>query len=340
MTTNDPIRKEVSDDRKHIRSLTDRFLEDVRSNTSDYASINYIKASDILEEAGAVNTSSLTGKKQLPNERTGFNTALTGALTATLPMYVAVADKNNEFKLQFIMLVNPSNLTHGKTSAVQATYTRKGFVTQMWGPNQDLLTSTGKTAAFMVDGSGLTNLGRRRSFSYANFLAFLFAYRNNGYQMLDPTRFGTALTRVINVTHGVEIAYDNQVFNGHFNNFTIDEAAERPFLFDYNFEFVCSTLSNDLNEVRGHFIPIGESLFIGQPEENVRLTEEINRENRVLIERFKGIDENEVEPSTGRLSPRPFQGDLSATSEDFDREIAELERQLAELETEEETTGA
>jgi len=321
MTTNYPIRPEVSDDRKHIRSLTDRFLERVRFNTSDYAQLYYILASNILEEAGAVSTSLLTD-----DELTRFNSALTGALTPTLPMYIAVADKSNKIKLQFIMLINPSNMTHGKTSSVQGAYTRKGFITQMWGPNQDLITSTGKTAAFMVDGSGLTNIGRRRSFAYANFLAFVLAYRNNGYQMLDPTRLETDLTRVISVVHGVEIAYDNQVFSGHFNNFTIDEAAERPFLFDYNFEFVCSASFNDLNEVRGHFIPIGKSL--GEPE-NARLTEAINKNNKVLIDRLAiGIDENEVEPGSGRLSHPPFEGDLFST-EPVD--IAEWERRFEAL---------
>lgn len=65
---------------------------------------------------------------------------------------------------------------------------------------------------------------------------------------------------------------------------------------------------------------------------SARLTENINEENEVLIDRLRGIDEGAVDPGTGRLSSPSFEGDLSATSEDYDREIAELERQLTELE--------
>jgi len=115
--------------------------------------------------------------------------------------------------------------------------------------------------------------------------------------------------------HGVEVAYDNQIFTGHFNNFTLDEAADRPFLFDYNFEFVCSTLDDDFNEVRGHFLPIGVSL--GEPEE-AKLLDEIGKTNEVDTSVYKTIDldrlntteEGETDPGTGRLSPPSYEGDL------------------------------
>jgi hypothetical protein len=122
--------------------------------------------------------------------------------------------------------------------------------------SQDLITSTGTTAAFMVEGTGLTAVSRTRSFAYKNFLALLYAYRNNGYNLVDPTALQSGLTRVINTIHGIEMSYDNQIFMGHFNNFTIDEDAAKPFLFNYNFEFVISSLSSDYSEVRGHFAPI------------------------------------------------------------------------------------
>jgi hypothetical protein len=158
-------------------------------------------------------------------------------------------------RISFTLLINPATMNHGKTAAIYPTYTRQGYITQMWGPNQDLLTSTGMTAAFMVDGIGLTAVGRRQSFGLQNFMALFYAYRNNGYQLIDPTTSST-LTRVVNLVHGIEINYDGQIYMGHFNNFTLDENADKPFLFDYNFEFVCSSLSNDYNEIRGHFEPI------------------------------------------------------------------------------------
>lgn len=339
-STSSPIRQEVNDNRRLIRSQSNDFLNSTQFNTSDYAELNYIFASNILEERGAINTAILPPYTGVRQGISAPDSAISGALQPAIPMYISLADKKNK-KLQFMMLINPANMTHGKTSTVSAAYTRKGFVTQMWGPNQDLITSTGKTAAFMVEGSGLTNLARRRSLAYANFLAFVFAYRNNGYLMLDPTKLDAILTRVINVVHGVEIAYDNQIFTGHFNNFTIDEAAERPFLFDYNFEFVCTTLDDNYDEIRGHYLPIGVT-----SEEAVEKTpvllEEIGETSEIDTSVFKTVPidnynqpmDDPTDSETGRLSPSSishFDGDLTG-SVGIDNEIAELERQLALLE--------
>jgi hypothetical protein len=183
---------------------------------------------------------------------------VTGVMPALLPMTIATSDVTGERRVEFTMLVNPANVNHGKTNSTYSSYTRSGWVTQLWGPNQDLLTGTGSSVAFMVEGEGLTSFLRRRSIGFQNFMALMKTYRNNGYMLIDPTKLNT-LTRVISLVHGIEITYDNQVMMGHFNNFTLDENADNPYTFNYNFEFVCSTLSNDYAEVRGHFkqIPVG-----------------------------------------------------------------------------------
>lgn len=178
---------------------------------------------------------------------------LTGVIEATLPMTISVPDFDGH-KIQITLLINPENLNHGKTNHVTAAYTRKGWITQAWGPNQDVLTGNGRTVAFMVDGVGVTTFFRRQSFGYLNFMSLMNAYKNNGYRMLDPTQPRLRdKTRVALLIYGVEITYDNQFMMGHFNNFTLDEAAENPYLFNYNFEFVISTNSEDFNNVRGHF---------------------------------------------------------------------------------------
>lgn len=236
---------ERNTDRPKIRNQVNTFLKGVESNTSDFAKLRVDSTIEILENVGAINTLQLSSP----------NPFITGAITAVLPMEFAIADRNGN-RLEFQMLINPATMNHGKTSTVGTAYTREGYITQVWGTNQPLLTSNGTTAAFMIDGGGLTNVARRRSLAYGNFLSFLYTYRNNGYQFYDPTDLKQQLTRVINVIHGVEMYYDNQTFMGHFNNFTIDESAERPFLFDYNFEFVISSLSGNYNEIRGHFKPI------------------------------------------------------------------------------------
>lgn len=268
----EPIRREYDDDRVIVRKETDKFLENVA--TTGYAQLKFDRASEVLGQAGATFTQGLPGFGDSASV-TQPSPYVTGALTPIIPMKISVADKDG-FRLTFTLLINPSNMNHGKTSSVFTNYTRNGYVTQLWGPNQDLISSTGKTAAFMVEGTGLTNVGRRRSFSYVNFLSLLYAYRNNGYQYLDISSFKDTLTRVINVVHGVEIAYDNHIFMGHFNNFTLDESADRPFLFDYNFEFVVSSLNGEYNEIKGHFAPIKD---VKSNPEVPRILKEVNEDS-------------------------------------------------------------
>lgn len=182
---------------------------------------------------------------------TSLDADLTGAIDPILPMYISIASAYGQ-RIRIMMLINPETMNHGKTNATTFAYTRKGFVTQLWGANQDILTSTGKTAAFMVPGVGITNFFRRRSFAFLNFMALMNAYRNNGYRLLDPTKT-SVFTRVASLVQGVEIDYDGQTFMGHFNTFTLDEDGEHPYLLNYNFEFIISCLNNEYKEVRGHF---------------------------------------------------------------------------------------
>lgn len=192
---------------------------------------------------------------------------------ALLPMTLATCNADGK-RTQFTLLVNPESINHGKTNAVYPNLARSGFISQVWGPNQDLITGNGKTAAFMTAEVGLTNIGSQRSLGFQNFMAFFSTYRNNGYELMDLTAVKGALTRVINVIHGVELSYDGQIFMGHFNNFTIDEAAETPYIINYNFEFVCSTLSDNYNEIRGHFISINDS---DTGEYKARLVSEVGK---------------------------------------------------------------
>jgi len=208
-----------------------------------------------IEEAQNNQYSSISEGFTARSYLTSYDTEpVTGAVRALLPLRITIANKKG-LQNTFTMLVNPENINHGRTHAIYANYTRKGYVTQMWGPNQDLLTGTGKTAAFMSKPEGLTR-NSKVSFAFHNFMALLASYRNNGYIFYDPSEMQEPLTRIINTINGVELEYDNQIFMGHFNNFTIDESSEQPFSLNYSFEFVTSTLSRNYDQVRGHFVPI------------------------------------------------------------------------------------
>ena len=177
--------------------------------------------------------------------------SLTGAYPAILPMQIITLGKNDK-RIEFTMLINPETMNVGKTNSYQSSYTRTGWNLQLWGPNQDTISSTGRTAAFMNPATGLDNFLQNTTFGYLNFMAMIGAYRNNGYKLLDRAGV-SSITRVIDVVTGVQILYDGNFLMGHFNNFTLDEDAEHPFLFNYNFEFIVSALDGSEYEIRGHY---------------------------------------------------------------------------------------
>ena len=180
------------------------------------ATVNNLYSRVILENLSSTDITSLN-----QTEDPGISTAA----IPYLPMTITVPDtKGNE--LSFTMLINPENMNHGKTNATYYNYTRKGYITQLWGPNQDLITATGKSAAFYIEGQGLTDIGQRKSLGFHNFMSLVAAYRNNGYQILDIMNLQSFYIRVINTVPGIRLTYDGQEYLGHFNNFTIDDLAE------------------------------------------------------------------------------------------------------------------
>ena len=222
-----------------------------------------IETDDLLNRAGGSNSyiPMPTGFIPAPGIPDALNEALaredihlTGASNPLLPMTFAIPGKDG-VRAQVTLLINPENMNHGKTNSAQSIYTRGGWIPQLWGPNQDLITATGRSAVFMVSGEGASELLKKYSFAYLNFIALMGAYKNNGYRFNDQTN-PRGRTRVAELIQGVEIYYDGQIFMGHFNNFTLDDTAEAPFIFSYNFEFVCSTVSDEYNYVRGHFLPL------------------------------------------------------------------------------------
>jgi len=175
-------------------------------------------------------------------------------LGAILPMTFTTWNQTTNASMSFQMLVNPENVNWGKTNSIQLQYTRKGFITQLWGPNQEMISAVGRTASFMVKGEGLTSFSKRRSFGFHNFMALMAAYKNNGYELIDPLKLGQS-TRVINRVSSILLTYDGNSVLGHFNNFTMDQDADHPYSMNYNFEFVVSNSSGVYQEIRGHFLP-------------------------------------------------------------------------------------
>lgn len=174
-----------------------------------------------------------------------------------LPMTFTLYSQTRDSATTFMLLLNPTTLNYGSTNAVQALYTRQGYVTQLWGPNLMMLSSTGKSAAFMVASRGLSDYFERQSIGYRNLTALIAAYKNNGYVFIDPVHGSVydRLTRVIQYVEGVKMTYDGNSFLGHFNNFTLDDSAEHPFCIHYSFEFIIDAFAGNDSEIRGHYAP-------------------------------------------------------------------------------------
>jgi hypothetical protein len=216
---------------------------DVRNKTGEY-----------LNNSQGLNSFRLDSRNNLYTGATitGNKKSLTGALEPILPIKVVSIGKANKGTIDFTFLMNPESWNHAKTNSYQSVYTRSGWSVQLWGPNQDTISSNGKTAAMMNPGVGLDSFVRETTFSYLNLLALISAYKTNGYEFYDELS-PNLTTRVISRIRGVHLMYDGQDFMGHFSNFTVDEDDEHPYLFNYNFKFIISSLRGDETEISGHY---------------------------------------------------------------------------------------
>ncbi|MCE5225733.1 MAG: hypothetical protein LLG05_07710 [Porphyromonadaceae bacterium] len=212
-----------------------------------------LQTGDFLRHTQSTTSFHLTPQDQYYTDTT--SSALTEVADPIIPMRIRSIGKTTNFiddPIDFTLLMNPESWNHAKTNAYQTSYTRSGWLVQLWGPNQDTISSNGKTAAMINSGVGLDNFVQQTTFSYLNFISLVSAYKTNGCEFFD--RLAPNLTsRVINRVFGVHIMYDGQEFMGHFSNFTMDEDDEHPYIFNYNFEFIISSLTGDETEIRGHY---------------------------------------------------------------------------------------
>jgi hypothetical protein len=197
----------------------------------------------------------------------GFFVQPTG-ITTELPYITAVTrgidyklfnvsiynQKEDADSISMALLINPSDLTIGQTFMAADAFTRQGWLSTLWGRNQQTLVANLSTAAFYVYGIGLSSFMRNFSLSFKNFVTFVGIFKNNGYYFYKGLQnrdfFNSDPGRVINVLDQVKINYDGVDYLGSFSNLTTDENTEMPFRFAFNFEFIVSGLRGEKAE--GH----------------------------------------------------------------------------------------
>ena len=144
------------------------------------------------------------------------------------------------------LLVNPNTFSVKSQKIVSdANWGRNGPIIEFWGDDQDKISGAGKVAAFYAldanprlgqGGPGLSRGARNVSMAWQNFQSLYLLYRNNAG--LYTSDWGQQDRDILLTTVGsVYLFYDNILYLGCFDSFTVTESDETPFTVEYSFEF-------------------------------------------------------------------------------------------------------
>jgi lysozyme len=144
------------------------------------------------------------------------------------------------------LLVNPKKFgIKSQKIVADGSWTRHGPIIEYWGDDQDKISGSGQVAAFYAldaapglgrGGPGLSRHARNYSLAWQNFQSLYLLYKNNGGMYVQDV--GAHEKDVLLSTVGsVYIFYDNILYIGAFDSFSMAEADTKPFTLEYNFEF-------------------------------------------------------------------------------------------------------
>jgi len=162
-----------------------------------------------------------------------------------------------------VLLVNPSKFTRSYEQTVDTVKVRRGYAVHIWNERPPSISCSGATAAqyaFRSDGEGgLTHFNRLHSASYKNLMSLVSMYRNNGHIFRgapnqDPYNMG-----VPTISMSVFIYYDDKIYIGSFDDFSVTDDGEKPYNMSYSFKFTVryeidlpgSGLDRDFTTVQG-----------------------------------------------------------------------------------------
>ena len=164
--------------------------------------------------------------------------SITGAKLAGKPMVFELDIVESPPSL--ILLINPINLDVKFTPKVVEERVRwmsrskSPYVLQAHHDELDVL-SMGGTSALFYTNQGLTSQDRQQSVGYENIERLVAIYRNNGMNFnRKPNSRGMS---VIDSVGRVVITYDEFIYRGSFDSFSLTETAEKPFNLEFSFDF-------------------------------------------------------------------------------------------------------
>ena len=138
-----------------------------------------------------------------------------------------------------VMYVNPSEFSVSYQHVISdGNRTRDGFTIEHWGLEQPTISASGTIGAAYVSkdlgngkkGGGVTRTLRKGSAAFQEFMSLFNAYKNNSYIFNQDRR--------ISMVGSVKIYYDDFIYTGSFDSFSISEAEDQPHTLEYSFDFV------------------------------------------------------------------------------------------------------
>lgn len=144
-----------------------------------------------------------------------------------------------------ILLVNPQEFRRSHENTVDfGVKTRVGNIVHTWLEQPIKINSSGISAAqyamYADNTGGLTNHNRIFSLSYRNLMSLVLMYKSNG-MVYDLT--GQQLGSIV-LAGSVFIAFDDHVYIGSFDSFTLTDSADKPHNMSYSFTF---TVRHDIH---------------------------------------------------------------------------------------------
>src|SRR5271156_622151 len=187
-------------------------------------------------------------------------------------------------------LVNPAQVVVNRQTLDGQALARSGWQVGVWGEDSFMVSLTGKTAG--QDWSfGTTDKYQRFTESYRNIEQLQVVFENNGYWFEGESQGEGPLAapfsrRIIKMHADVELIVGNFVWQGMFEQLTISQNAEAPFLMDWQLSFIAwkeryrvgspykDMIHNDIK--RGHdygaWLPTAIASQQGQPSASVTVT--------------------------------------------------------------------
>lgn len=136
------------------------------------------------------------------------------------------------------LLVNPQQFAvKGSKIVSDGNWSRRGPVIEHWGDEQDVISASGKVAAFYTAQTGLTRVARQFSASWRNLQSLYLLYKNNGAIYLSDSFDPSGRDRRLTYVGSIYIYYDGILYIGSFVSFNLTENDTTPYTVEYSFEF-------------------------------------------------------------------------------------------------------